>query len=68
MTPVVSGGVLTAEQRQALEARHTWQRIVELRLNPVQGRFDAAHLREINRRIFQDLPALGFTDVTPDVM
>jgi len=59
--------LLTSEQRQTLEARHTWQRIVELRLNPVRGNFDAAHLREINRRIFQDLPGLGFTDVTPGI-
>jgi len=54
-----------ADQRQALEATHTWQRLVELRLNPVKGGFDAAHLREINRRIFQDLPGLGFDQVTP---
>ena len=31
----------------------------------VEGRFDVAHLQEINRRIFQDLPGLGFDDVTP---
>lgn len=54
-----------ADQRQSLEATHTWQRLVELRLNPVKGTFDAAHLREINRRIFQDLPGLGFDQVTP---
>jgi cell filamentation protein len=53
------------DQRQALEATHTWRRIVELRLYPVRGGFDAAHLKEINRRIFQDLPGLGFDDVTP---
>lgn len=56
---------LTAEQRDALEASHTFRRIVELRLDPVRGKFDAGHLKEINRRIFQDLPALGFHDVTP---
>lgn len=56
---------LTAEQREALEASHTFRRIVELRLDPVRGRFDAGHLKEINRRIFQDLPGLGFDDVTP---
>lgn len=60
-----SGKPLSAEQRQALEATHTWQRIVELRLDPVRGNFDVAHLKEVNRRIFQDLPALGFDDVTP---
>ena len=31
-------------------------RIQELRLSPVVGNFDAVHLREINRRIFQDMP------------
>lgn len=56
---------LTPAQRQTLEARHTFQRIVELRVEPVEGVFDAAHLREINRRIFQDLPGLGFSDATP---
>lgn len=56
---------LTAEARNSLEASHTFRRIVELRLDPVKGRFDADHLKEINRRIFQDLPGLGFDDVTP---
>lgn len=56
---------LTSSQRQLLEARHTWQRLVELRVEPVRGNFDEAHLKENNRRIFQDLPDLGFIDVTP---
>lgn len=56
---------LTPAQRQILEARHTFQRIVELRVEPVEGVFDATHLKEINRRIFQDLPGLGFPDATP---
>ena len=30
-------------------------RIVEFELDPVRGTFDAAHLREIHRRVFQDL-------------
>ncbi|MDR2034390.1 MAG: Fic family protein [Helicobacteraceae bacterium] len=34
-------------------------------IEPVCGNFDIPHLQEINRRIFQDLPALGFSDVTP---
>ncbi|EOK5444124.1 MULTISPECIES: hypothetical protein [Pseudomonas] len=54
---------LTDEQRQVLEARHTYRRLFELRLDPVRGTFDAAHLKEINRRIFQDLPGLGFDAV-----
>ena len=56
---------LTAEQRQELEADYTFKRIVELELDPVLGNFDAAHLKEVNRRIFQDLPGAGFDDVTP---
>lgn len=65
MSAPPSSNPLTAEERQALEATHTWQRIVELRLDPVQGNFDAAHLKEINRRIFQDLPGLGFDNLAP---
>lgn len=52
-------------QRLQLEADLTSFRILELRLAPVQGEFDVAHLREIHRRIFQDLPSVGFSDVTP---
>lgn len=49
----------------ALEGFYTERRIVELELDPVCGDFDAAHLREINRRIFQDLPGAGCADITP---
>ena len=59
--------MLTAEQRQQLEADFTFKRVVELELKPVRGNFDAAHLKEVNRRIFQDLPGAGFDDVTPGV-
>ncbi|MGE6606753.1 Fic family protein [Halomonas sp. NPDC076908] len=65
MNQYKSGKPLSPAPRQALEATHTWQRIVELRLDPVLGNFDAAHLKEVNRRIFQDLPRLGFVDITP---
>ncbi|MDQ1829251.1 hypothetical protein [Massilia scottii] len=51
--------------REKLEGRLTTKRIVELELNPVRGKFDVAHLKEINRRIFQDLPGAGFDDVKP---
>lgn len=51
--------------REQLEGFYTSKRLAELYLSPVGGKFDAAHLREINRRIFQDLSAAGFTDVTP---
>jgi cell filamentation protein len=51
--------------QQEVEAELTGARIAELRIAPVQGKFDINHLREIHRRIFQDLPSLGFRDVTP---
>lgn len=52
-------------EREWLEGLFTAHRIAELHLDPVRGKFDAAHLKEVNRRIFQDLPGLGFDDVTP---
>jgi cell filamentation protein len=60
-----AANALTADQGQQLEADYTFKRVVELELDPVRGNFDAAHLKEINRRIFQDLPNAGFDDVTP---
>ena len=65
MAQTRNGKSLTVEEQQKLEAGHTFRRIVELHLDPVRGKFDAAHLKEINRRVFQDLPGLGFYDVTP---
>jgi cell filamentation protein len=59
------GKTLTAEQRKRLEADYTYQRALELAWDPVRGNFDATHLKEVNRRIFQDLPGAGFIDVTP---
>lgn len=56
--------MLTGE-REALEGFYTHRRIVELEFDPVRGSFDFAHLQEINRRIFQDLPGAGFSDVHP---
>lgn len=38
------------------EAALTRARVLELYERPVQGDFDVAHLREVHRRIFQDLP------------
>jgi len=38
------------------EGALTFARIRQLQLDPVVGTFDAAHLREVHRRIFQDLP------------
>lgn len=43
-------------------------RIVELEAKPVKGDFDLNHLREIHRRIFKDLPKLGFNDITPGAL
>ncbi|NHB88371.1 hypothetical protein ACSLVK_16940 [Photorhabdus tasmaniensis] len=51
-----AANALTAELRQRLEADYTFKRVVELELDPVRGNFDAAHLKEVNWRIFQDLP------------
>ena len=58
---------MTDAKRQQFEADCAAIRIVELEHHPVRGSFDAAHLREINRRIFQDMPDAGFADVTPGV-
>ncbi len=55
----------TAKDRETVEAFYTARRLTELRLRPVEGSFDVAHLKEINRRIFQDMPGQGFDDVTP---
>ena len=57
--------LVRAKDREKLEGFHTDRRSIELKLDPVRGTFDGAHLREINRRLFQDLPGLGFLDVTP---
>lgn len=56
---------MTPDEREQLEADYTFKRVVELELDPVSGNFDAVHLKEINRRIFQDLPDAGFDKVTP---
>lgn len=52
-------------KRELDEARLTGARVIQIAYDPVPGRFDAAHLREINRRIFQDMPGAGYPDVTP---
>lgn len=40
---------------ESREGRYTFRRVAELQLDPVKGSFDVAHLREVHRRIFQDL-------------
>lgn len=42
-------------ERPLNEGLLTSNRIRELQVRPVQGHFDAHHLREVHRRIFQDL-------------
>jgi cell filamentation protein len=61
----MSANSRTALERQRIEGFYTARRITELYLHPVQGKFDAAHLKEINRRIFQDLPKAGYPSVKP---
>jgi cell filamentation protein len=53
------------KERAAREGLFTTHRAFELARDPVVGKFDEAHLREVNRRLFQDLPKSGYTDVTP---
>ena len=65
LNPPAAGKYVTPDQREQIEADYTFKRVVELELDPVRGNFDVAHLKEINRRIFQDLPGAGFDDVTP---
>lgn len=56
---------MAQDGREELEGRITWARIVELEAKPVQGKFDLDHLKEVNRRIFQDMPKAGFDKYTP---
>lgn len=51
--------------REEAEAHYSRARIYELRLNPVRGAFYADHLQDVNRRIFQDLPAKGYEGYSP---
>ena len=48
------------------EATLTFGRIREIHRHPVQGRFDVAHLREVHRRIFQDLLDYDPGEFRPD--
>lgn len=53
--------LLMSDQREIeqKEGALTYARIEELERAPVEGKFDAAHLKEVHRRIFQDLPHHG---------
>lgn len=44
-----------AEQLNRFEALAAVRRLIELEHRPLQGNFDAAHLRAIHRHIFQDV-------------
>lgn len=48
-------GLRVAEQLAAFEAAKTAQRIYQLLRNPIDGRFDAAHLKAIHKQVFQDV-------------
>jgi len=66
LTPMALPDHLESSERdERIEGYFCYWRILELELDPVRGDFDAVHLREINRRIFQDLPRMGLADVTP---
>lgn len=58
--------MLDRQQIEQREGALTFARIGELDDDPVQGRFDAAHLKEIHRRIFQDLPQHAPGEYRPD--
>ena len=48
-------GIRDPERLAAFEANVTAARLVELDASPLNGNFDAAHLRAIHRHIFQDI-------------
>lgn len=48
-------GLQTEEALRKFEYAVTRQNTEELRENPVQGKFDTAHLREIHRRLFHEV-------------
>lgn len=53
------------DSKNKAESKFTIRIILELKLNPVKGNFDIAHLKEINRRIFQDLPGYDIQTYKP---
>ena len=54
-----------ADLRAQLEARLALQGIADLVASPLRGNFDAAHLREVHRRIFEAFPAHGLDHAHP---
>jgi cell filamentation protein len=56
---------MNPEEREKLAGNLSSSRIFELYLDPIQGNYDVAHLKEIHRRIFQDFPAHGIDGYAP---
>ena len=54
------------QQIEQREGALTFARIGEFDDAPVKGKFDAVHLKEVHRRIFQDLPHHAPGEYRPD--
>jgi hypothetical protein len=50
---------------EAIEAALVANRIAEIVERPIDGNYDAAHLREFHRFIFQDLPSTRRVNIIP---
>ena len=48
-------GITNAEALAAAVSEHTSRRLAELQASPIRGGFDASHLQEIHRFLFQDV-------------
>lgn len=48
-------GIRDPDKLNQFERVHTYLRLVELQHNPIKGKFDFDHLKEIHRYIFQDV-------------
>ena len=48
-------GIHDSDELSSAEAGITLLRIMDLARNPVAGKFDSDHLREIHRRLFSDI-------------
>jgi len=53
------------KRKHSLEARLASLRIAQLKMTPIEGKFDAEHLQAINKHIFQDMLKHGFPEYTP---
>ena len=53
-------GIRDLDSFLAFEANAVHARNLELREFPTKGRFDAAHLREVHRTLFQDVAQAGY--------